>query len=123
MSCGVSTLTFIFFFSSRRRHTRCSRDWSSDVCSSDLVFFRARDAGALDGIPGLVYARGERDGVAEELIDTGIQRLVGDLDELPDPVLGYRLLEPPSRWRATLAPQAVPASRVRRLSPISSLVL
>src|SRR2546422_3306156 len=30
-------LSFIvFFFSSRRRHTRCSRDWSSDVCSSDL---------------------------------------------------------------------------------------
>src|SRR2546422_9037157 len=28
---------FFFFFSSRRRHTRCSRDWSSDVCSSDLV--------------------------------------------------------------------------------------
>src|SRR5690606_6192008 len=29
-------LLFIFFFSSRRRHTRFSRDWSSDVCSSDL---------------------------------------------------------------------------------------
>src|SRR5690554_8232680 len=27
-----------FFFSSRRRHTRCGRDWSSDVCSSDLLF-------------------------------------------------------------------------------------
>src|SRR5579872_562728 len=27
---------FCFFFSSRRRHTRCGRDWSSDVCSSDL---------------------------------------------------------------------------------------
>src|SRR5712675_2492617 len=27
---------FFFFFSSRRRHTICSRDWSSDVCSSDL---------------------------------------------------------------------------------------
>src|SRR5207245_3766436 len=26
----------LFFFSSRRRHTRCYRDWSSDVCSSDL---------------------------------------------------------------------------------------
>src|SRR6266498_4988509 len=25
----------VFFFSSRRRHTRCGRDWSSDVCSSD----------------------------------------------------------------------------------------
>src|SRR2546422_6075094 len=29
----------LFFFSSRRRHTRCSRDWSSDVCSSDLKDF------------------------------------------------------------------------------------
>src|SRR3989449_4781062 len=28
-----------FFFSSRRRHTRCSRDWSSDVCSSDLAVY------------------------------------------------------------------------------------
>src|SRR3989442_5853694 len=26
----------LFFFPSRRRHTRCGRDWSSDVCSSDL---------------------------------------------------------------------------------------
>src|SRR3989449_7297365 len=32
---GTRKLSF-FFFSSRRRHTRCSRDWSSDVCSSDL---------------------------------------------------------------------------------------
>src|SRR5690606_39970639 len=32
----VSVLS-VFFFSSRRRHTRFSRDWSSDVCSSDLV--------------------------------------------------------------------------------------
>src|SRR2546429_2666011 len=30
------TVPAAFFFSSRRRHTRCSRDWSSDVCSSDL---------------------------------------------------------------------------------------
>src|SRR6266542_6454074 len=29
-------MSFFFFFSSRRRHTRCYRDWSSDVCSSDL---------------------------------------------------------------------------------------
>src|SRR5690625_7014772 len=27
----------MFFFSSRRRHTRWPRDWSSDVCSSDLI--------------------------------------------------------------------------------------
>src|SRR5207249_5936836 len=30
------SLFIIFFFSSRRRHTRSKRDWSSDVCSSDL---------------------------------------------------------------------------------------
>src|SRR6266542_7003600 len=29
-------ICIFFFFSSRRRHTRCYRDWSSDVCSSDL---------------------------------------------------------------------------------------
>src|SRR5207245_4986627 len=46
-----------FFFSSRRRHTRCYRDWSSDVCSSDLLGLAgnqererpriARDVGSL----------------------------------------------------------------------------
>src|SRR6266511_3991046 len=30
-------IRFFFFFSSRRRHTRFSRDWGSDVCSSDLA--------------------------------------------------------------------------------------
>src|SRR5690625_7187028 len=32
----MSYLCCVFFFSSRRRHTRWPRDWSSDVCSSDL---------------------------------------------------------------------------------------
>src|SRR2546421_8006838 len=34
-SCGFCSS--FFFFSSRRRHTRSDRDWSSDVCSSDLA--------------------------------------------------------------------------------------
>src|SRR2546430_4052165 len=34
--CIVHTI-FLFFFSSRRRHTRFDCDWSSDVCSSDLA--------------------------------------------------------------------------------------
>src|SRR5436853_1686540 len=33
----IFVLFFFFFFSSRRRHTRCLSDWSSDVCSSDLL--------------------------------------------------------------------------------------
>src|SRR2546421_9268126 len=36
LTWGVAQ-SFFFFFSSRRRHTRSDRDWSSDVCSSDLV--------------------------------------------------------------------------------------
>src|SRR3989449_7711872 len=38
-----------FFFSSRRRHTRCSRDWSSDVCSSDLDDRADAERGELEG--------------------------------------------------------------------------
>src|SRR2546428_6047127 len=33
---GEGMRSLLFFFSSRRRHTRSDRDWSSDVCSSDL---------------------------------------------------------------------------------------
>src|SRR5262245_36394068 len=34
--CSSFSYCRLFFFSSRRRHTRCLSDWSSDVCSSDL---------------------------------------------------------------------------------------
>src|SRR2546429_5008108 len=47
-----------FFFSSRRRHTRCSRDWSSDVCSSDLNPTGA--SGALRGAGGATAAQTAR---------------------------------------------------------------
>lgn len=87
------------------------------------VFARAKESGALDEIPGLVYGRStRRDGLAEELIDTGVQRLLGDMDELPHPVLGYQLLEPPGR-RETLVSQALNPRGVRRNSAVSSLVL
>src|SRR2546429_7762814 len=49
----------VFFFSSRRRHTRCSRDWSSDVCSSDL---RAAPRGPVAGRRALLEERrGDRE--------------------------------------------------------------
>src|SRR3712207_7716498 len=41
---------WFFFFSSRRRHTRYWRDWSSDVCSSDLRR-RGRDGGVVHQLP------------------------------------------------------------------------
>jgi radical SAM superfamily enzyme YgiQ (UPF0313 family) len=90
--------------------------------SMHSAFVRARDGGELDDVPGLVYSQGGPHGIAEELIDTGMQRLVGDLDELPHPVLGYRLLEPPGR-QAALSAHALPVDRVEENSPIGSLVL
>src|SRR5207249_8939994 len=46
---------FCFFFSSRRRHTRSKRDWSSDVCSSDLDrrFLRPPPAAAHGVVTGV----------------------------------------------------------------------
>ncbi|MEX0776304.1 MAG: radical SAM protein [Phycisphaeraceae bacterium] len=90
--------------------------------SMRAAFYRARQDGLLDDIPGLVYPLGDHDGPVEELVNTGPQRLLGDLDELPMPTLGYRLLEAPSR-STQLASVALPADRIRKLNPIGSLVM
>lgn len=86
------------------------------------TFIRSKNSGLLDDISGLVYPQGNTDGIAEELVDTGIQRLLGDLDELPHPIHGYRLLEPPSH-RSTLASHALEAKKVHKHSHIGALVL
>src|SRR2546427_8230912 len=52
---------FFFFFSSRRRHTRFDCDWSSDVCSSDLLLALAESVlYPLDPELGFVQAGGRR---------------------------------------------------------------
>src|SRR5215217_8790986 len=56
-------LLVFFLFSSRRRHTRYWRDWSSDVCSSDLL--RPLAGGrALPHVPGRSLGGGGRGGAA-----------------------------------------------------------
>src|SRR5579885_2117342 len=60
------SLHLLFFFSSRRRHTRSKRDWSSDVCSSDLAR-QLRRPGAErqhDFLGRVITARGRRRGDA-----------------------------------------------------------
>src|SRR5690349_24407031 len=53
--------SFFFFFSSRRRHTRSLRDWSSDVCSSDLVRDVPHRQGGVVVVPlGELARQGER---------------------------------------------------------------
>src|SRR5690606_40105245 len=66
----VSSL--LFFFSSRRRHTRFSRDWSSDVCSSDLVLGQATEAHL--GVAELALDHPER------VLDLGSYLRLGLLD-------------------------------------------
>src|SRR6266511_5814308 len=44
-------MIIFFFFSSRRRHTSFSRDWSSDVCSSDLASERSRTVPTNTQVP------------------------------------------------------------------------
>src|SRR5256884_4007928 len=46
----------VVFLSSRRRHTRCSRDWSSDVCSSDLRGKSVNNS-KVDGLGGAAMLR------------------------------------------------------------------
>src|SRR2546429_3633638 len=70
-------ICFFFFFSSRRRHTRCSRDWSSDVCSSDLDARALQSHARADRIDAVV-ARPHRDlGAAARFPCRG-----ADLDDL-----------------------------------------
>src|SRR5690554_1876146 len=51
-----------FFFSSRRRHTRCGRDWSSDVCSSDLKTINLSEEAEPD-----IYRAIRRDALLENV--------------------------------------------------------
>src|SRR5206468_8451028 len=53
-----------FFFSSRRRHTRSDRDWSSDVCSSDLLEGYDRDV--RTGVRGRILRGRDLQAKAEE---------------------------------------------------------
>src|SRR5438045_8385007 len=53
-------LSCFFFFSSRRRHTRCLSDWSSDVCSSDLAHVELADMVSCGLTPAEAIVAGTR---------------------------------------------------------------
>jgi len=86
------------------------------------AFEQARRERALEDVLGLVYRPDNPSEAPGCLIDTGTQRLVEDLDELPPILDGYRLLEPPHR-RATLSARPLELNRVRRHAPIAPLVI
>src|SRR2546426_7918397 len=77
---------FLFFFSSRRRHTRLQGDWSSDVCSSDLRRARKERRGKAERRAAQRRSRAERraEESAAEHIRNALQLIaqVADSDEL-----------------------------------------
>src|SRR3989449_767015 len=141
----VEGLSFFFFFSSRRRHTRCSRDWSSDVCSSDLEpLARHRVVGAalaeIDDRPvlplGIFYHVGhvehlrlERARWREEL-EQIVPLLSGDLGVGARPEIGEgdvvdRHLDPlgrPPVFRVLVEPHVVGGNEVAPLEDLEGLL-
>src|SRR5687768_12746650 len=81
-----------FFFSSRSRHTRCSRDWSSDVCSSDLAFRLASRVVVPKAFPEEALRRAGARPRKVRRYD-GIKEDVYLADFAPDPRFGEALRE------------------------------
>ena len=86
------------------------------------AFEQARSEGALETIPGLVYLAPGASAREPVLIDTGLQRLVRDLDELPGEETALDLLEPPHRG-AGLSSKPLDPTRVGRHARIVSLLV
>jgi radical SAM superfamily enzyme YgiQ (UPF0313 family) len=95
------------------------------------TFHRLRRSGLLDDIPGLVFLGhewsedqplgGAREMGQEKLINTGIQRMVQNLDELPHPMVSLGLIEPKHNRRG-LSSKPIPAHKLSRYARILSLV-
>src|SRR2546429_6495572 len=107
MPCCLTSYA-VFFFSSRRRHTRCSRDWSSDVCSSDLD-------GAIFGFgveTGMHLLRLITIGIFDRYPD--LQIMVGHAGEAL-PYWAYRL--------DYMHQQSVRSKRYERMKPLKKTIL
>src|SRR5438067_12575494 len=84
MVCIYYVVIYFFFFSSRRRHTRSKRDWSSDVCSSDLAsrahVQRAEELESQADIRSLKHFRGgsqdRKSVVWGKRVDLGGRRII-----------------------------------------------
>src|SRR5256884_5885825 len=84
-----------FFFSSRRRHTRCSRDWSSDVCSSDLLRRQRRH------FPAHAPSRDPHSTLSQyHPVSQRINHIGGCFDDLPEGTVGTVVVNAPRIVRA-----------------------
>src|SRR5207249_217629 len=80
------------FFSSRRRHTSSKRDWSSDVCSSDLLWRMRRE------LPRITFGNYVRAGETAD-----IKTLAGRMASLLDPAMSWKDVEEVRRiWKGPM---------------------
>jgi len=86
------------------------------------AFERARQEGALESIPGLVYLAPGATLHEPVVVDTGLQRLVQHFEEMPHVATGLSLMEPPHSGSA-LSARPIPDSQVRRHAMIVSLLV
>src|SRR5688500_7194661 len=131
----ICFLFFFFFFSSRRRHTRLQDDWSSDVCSSDLLgrqaefeaaFAKLREHGAKDDPVSIaaVYAwTGEADAAFEWLEKSTPPNRLDAIFYLREPTFAKLHTDP--RWHAYLerlglAPEQLAAIKFKIKLPKSA---
>src|SRR5699024_7838654 len=101
----IFIILFFFFFSSRRRHTRSKRDWSSDVCSSDLTImsadaimigtptFQASIPATLKNIFDLLPVNAFRDKVVSTLVTAGSAKHYLMVEQQLKPILAYMKAE------------------------------
>src|SRR3989475_13104538 len=87
----------VFFFSSRRRHTRFDCDWSSDVCSSDLAWVREGEVEIWAGTQSQGPAQGilaQVAGVVPGKVKVNTMYLGGGFGRrfAPDPIIGATVL-------------------------------
>ena len=84
------------------------------------AFERARKMGSLEDIPGLMFEAPDRALNERELIDTGVQRLVRDFDELPSLVEGYKYIEPPHK-KTSIGASPLELKKVSKYCKIASI--
>src|SRR5690606_22933265 len=99
----------LFFFSSRRRHTRFSRDWSSDVCSSDLLHVLGDDPHHLVLDPVEELGREGLPVIHEDEPEAILGRVLAAPVRAP-PLRKTNILKPPSRVTRSPAGGPEPSS-------------
>src|SRR2546427_6868162 len=110
---------FLFFFSSRRRHTRFDCDWSSDVCSSDLNLAIIDKRRARPNEVAEMQIIGEVDGrvavIVDDMVDTaGTLSAAAEAGRGAGAPPGVARAAPPGRFRPALP--RLPPSRIHQVN-------